>query len=103
MVETTLATFERPAGIFLCLPSTAVDRRSRSPLMVILVFYTLAACSVLPTTTETAESPWESFEDAKTAYDAVAPTQTTKAELTELGYDPLETPNVRVLSYPTST
>ncbi len=67
--------------------------------MVILVFYTLAACSVLPTTTETAESPWESFEDAKTAYDAVAPTQTTKAELTELGYDPLETPNVRVLSY----
>lgn len=58
-----------------------------------------AACSILPTTTETADSPWESFDEAKAAYDSIVPRQTTKAELTGLGYDPLETPNVRVLSY----
>ena len=67
--------------------------------MLIIVLPAMAACSVLPTTVETAESPWESFEDAKAAYDAVTPTRTTKAELAALGYDPLETPNVRVLSY----
>lgn len=60
---------------------------------------TTVACSILPATTETAESPWESFEEAKAAYDTIVPRQTTKAELTGLGYDPLETPNVRVLSY----
>lgn len=72
--------------------------RIRSLGAVILVLPAMAACGVLPTTVETAESPWESFEDAKAAYDAIAPAQTTKAELAVLGYDPLETPNVRVLS-----
>ncbi|MDJ0942286.1 MAG: hypothetical protein QNJ30_02415 [Kiloniellales bacterium] len=99
MVESLPVTAGSPTGRALGLPATAKGGSRRGLWMLILALPTVAACSVLPTTVETAESPWESFEDAKTAYDAVVPTQTTRGELTALGYDPLETPNVRVLSY----
>ncbi len=99
MVETNLTTFGSPAGEVLRTPPTAKVGHIRGLWMLIIFLPTLGACSALPTTKETAESPWQSFEDAKAAYDAVAPTQTTKAELAALGYDPIETPNVRVLSY----
>ena len=99
MGETGLATFGSSGEKFLCLRSTAKGASIRGLGMLMIALQITAACSALPTTKETAESPWESFDDAKAAYDAVAPTQTTKAELAALGYDPIETPNVRVLSY----
>ncbi len=54
---------------------------------------------MLPTSQETAKSPWATFEEAKAAYDAIVPSQTTTKELLEIGYDPFSAENVRVLSY----
>lgn len=59
----------------------------------------VACSSVLPTSRETAESPWDSFEEAKAAYDSIVPSQTTEEELKAIGYDPYLTENIRVLSY----
>jgi hypothetical protein len=59
-----------------------------------------AACSsMLPTSQETAKSPWNSFEEAKAAYDSIVPSETTAEELKAIGYDPFLAENIRVLSY----
>lgn len=81
-------------------PSLATAAKWRGTASSLLCLAFLNACAaVLPATTETADSPWNSFEAAKAAYDSIVPTQTTTAELTALGYDPYATPNVQVLSY----
>ena len=59
----------------------------------------VACNSLLPTSRETVESPWESFDEAKAAYDSIVPMETTTEDLKSIGYDPDRTENVRVLSY----
>jgi hypothetical protein len=59
----------------------------------------VACGGMLPTSQETAKSPWNSFEEAKVAYDSIVPSQTTAKELQDIGYDPFGAENVRVLSY----
>ena len=99
MVGIGSTIYKNPEGKAHRPSSRAKGRPIRALWMQSLALPIMAACSVLPTTKETAESPWGSFEEAKAAYDAVAPAQTTRVELAALGYDPLETPNIRVLSY----
>ena len=77
----------------------ATARRQEAAGWLLCLALLNACATVLPATTETAESPWDSFEAAKAAYDSIVPTQTTTTELKALGYDPYATPNVRVLSY----
>jgi hypothetical protein len=45
------------------------------------------------------KSPWETFDEAKSAYDSIILNTTTTTDLKALGYDPYNTPNVRILSY----
>ena len=60
----------------------------------------LSSCgSSLPKGEMKTESPWETFEQAKTSYDNIILGSTTTANLQELGFDPYNTPNVRILSY----
>ena len=54
---------------------------------------------MLPIADSTIESPWDTFEQAKSSFDQIIPFQTTKDDLTRLSITPLETPNVRILSY----
>lgn len=69
-------------------------------LCLSIVTATLVACGgSLPTSKDKIESPWDSFNDAKMAYDNVSAGRTTLNQLKSLGFDPYETPNVSILTY----
>ncbi len=61
----------------------------------------LTSCSglLLPSIETTSKSPWQSFEEAKIAFDKVIPNQTTREDLKKLSFDPFETPNVSLITY----
>lgn len=65
----------------------------------------LAACTVsgcaflLPRSQTTVKSKWQSFAEAKLAFDRIIPGQTQTNELAGLGFDPASNPNVRILTY----
>ncbi len=42
---------------------------------------------------------WETFDQAKAAFDQVVPQQTSRKELKALGFDPYVNPNIALLSY----
>jgi len=72
-------------------------------LLRILVISFLALCSacstMLPSGKEVVKSPWTSFDDAQAAFDQVIPNETNIDELSELGFDPHKTPNIKILNY----
>jgi len=53
----------------------------------------------LPKGESTTKSQWDSFAEAKLAYDKIICHETTLLELEKLGFSPYSTPNVRILSY----
>jgi hypothetical protein len=53
----------------------------------------------LPSIKETSKSPWQSFEEAKMSFDMIVAHQTTSEDLKFLGFDPFETPNVKLITY----
>jgi hypothetical protein len=60
----------------------------------------LAGCAgLLPQAKTTQDSPWKSFQDARDAYEKIAPYKTTRTELKELGFDPMASANVAVIDY----
>lgn len=60
----------------------------------------LSGCgSSLPKGEMKTKSPWNTFEEAKASYEDIILNSTTTADLQELGFDPYNTPNVRILSY----
>lgn len=57
-------------------------------------------CSnLLPTIDQSVEFRWNSYEEVKQSFDRIQPGQTTVEDLKELGFDPFENPNIRVLNY----
>ena len=54
--------------------------------------------SGLPRSETVRVSPWDSFEDAKAAYDKIELYQTHKSDLISLGFDPYTTHNTRILT-----
>lgn len=67
---------------------------------ILIVTMTMSGCgSLLPTSKQTFISPWNSFEDAKTAFDKIIPYETTTKGMQELGFDPFTTPNIKILTY----
>ena len=60
----------------------------------------LVGCSgALPKSETVRVSPWNSFEEAKAAYDKIELYQTRKSHLISLGFDPYTTPNTKILTY----
>ena len=60
----------------------------------------LTGCiALLPSAKETVESPWQTFADAKTAYEKIVAGKTTVNELKGLGYDINTSPNLTILNY----
>ncbi len=55
--------------------------------------------TMLPTAKENMKSSWETFEDAKNAFEAIVPHRTRVEELHKMGYDPFNTPNIRILTH----
>jgi hypothetical protein len=60
----------------------------------------LAGCtSVLPTSTNTSQSNWQSYADAKASYDQVNVGKSTNGDIKKLGFDPKTVPNIKILNY----
>ncbi|WP_461481714.1 hypothetical protein [Porticoccus sp.] len=62
----------------------------------------LALCgcgSSLPKGEAKTQSQWQTFDEAKAAYDSIRLFETNTADLRALGFDPYTAPNVRILSY----
>jgi hypothetical protein len=77
--------------------------RNLKPLMVSLLavaLFFLAGCAgLLPSSKEDVQSPWHDFDQAKAAYDKILPGTTGVAELKELGFDTVASPNLQILNY----
>lgn len=68
-------------------------------LCLTLVLSTTGCKSLFSSTSQRSRTPWQNFEQAQAAYDQVIPHKTSVTELKGLGFDPLNTPNVKILTY----
>jgi len=68
-------------------------------LYLALVLTTTGCRGLFSSTSQRARTPWQNFEEAQAAYDKVIPHKTTLTELKNLGFDPVSTPNVKILTY----
>ncbi len=70
------------------------------PIILSLILL-LTGCGVrlLPTTEDTVRSPWDSFEEAKAAFDQVVIHETNLKGLQQVGFDPFTTANMEILTY----
>lgn len=70
-------------------------------IVLALVCLLSAGCSatLLPMVKGSVESPWESFDQAKQAFDRVIPYQTSEEELRSLNFAPFQNPNLEIISY----
>lgn len=59
----------------------------------------IGCANLLPTVEQKSESRWKSYEDTKQSFDKIMPEKTTANELNQLGFDPFENPNIRLLNY----
>lgn len=78
-------------------------RVARSGILVALaLFGTLpAGCSsLLPRSSDATQVEWKTFEEARTALEAIEPFRTRKSALVASGFDPYNNPSVTILSYP---
>lgn len=67
---------------------------------ILLLFSLLSGCSgMLPVAKTTDQSPWDTFNQAKSAFDRVIPYKTTRQELEGLGFAPYQSPNIEILNY----
>ncbi len=73
--------------------------RALAGVCAIAAIGTLGCSFLLPTSREEPRVPWESYVQAKLAYDRIEVESTSLEELGRIGFDPDETPNVRSLDY----
>ena len=67
---------------------------------ILIAAMAMSGCgSMLPSSKLTYKSPWDSFEEAKSAFDKITPYETNTKEMQALGFDPFTTPNIRILTY----
>lgn len=67
---------------------------------ILLAAGLLYGCSAaLPHGESRVVSRWSSFDEAKQAYDQIAPYQTRREDLAALGFSPDDQPNVRILNH----
>jgi len=68
-------------------------------LVTISVLMINGCASFFPSVQQTTQSPWNSFDDVKKTFDKISPNVTTSTDLKTLGFNPFETPNVKLLTY----
>lgn len=68
-------------------------------LFIALVTITTGCKSLFSSSGQRARTPWQTFDEAQTAFDKVIPHKTTFSELKSMGFDPHSTPNIKILTY----
>ncbi len=76
----------------------AVLRRTAGAASLAAILSLSACQSLLPSARETTQGPWESYEDAVAAIEALVPYRTTTADLRAAGIDPETTPSITNLT-----
>src|SRR5260221_364586 len=79
-------------------------RRTRNLISIFTVVAAAAglqACArwVLPSNSQTTDSPFQNYQSAEDAYNRITPYVTTVQELKARGLNPYTTPNIKVLNY----
>lgn len=67
-------------------------------LVAVLLMLTSGCASMLPKA-RSESSPFQTFEQARDAIDALVPMQSTASDLTKLGIDPVQQPNTSILTH----
>lgn len=75
--------------------------RERFVMLVLcgLVLIGVGCGSLLPSSRRDIRSPWDTYDQARAAFEKITPYQTTVADLKELGFHPYVTPNIEILTY----
>ena len=70
-------------------------------VLATLISIFLSGCSttLLPTSVDTVKSSWDSFDEAKTAFDRIVLYETDLQQLKNLGFDPFASSNMEILTY----
>ncbi len=82
--------------------SDIILSRKRLFLIVLpVIALIMVGCgSLLPSVKETTQTySWGTFDEVKTAFEKITPYKTTTEELQKLGFDPYQTPNLKILTY----
>jgi hypothetical protein len=74
-------------------------RRSMPPFLALLLLLASGCSALLPKTKEATASPWQSFQDAQSAFDKIVPGATTAADLRRMKLHPASNPNIAILNY----
>ena len=67
-------------------------------LILAVLFSSCSTTTLLPRHQKIIVTPWNSFSEAKNAFDQIDPYQTKKDELEKLGFAPQATPNIKILN-----
>ncbi len=70
-----------------------------TPIFFFVLLLLQGCASLLPSSKEVTKSRWNSFDEAKSAYDKIIPNKTTIEDLKNLGFNPETTPNITILNY----
>jgi len=65
-----------------------------------IAFIMVGCGTLLPSVKEITKTyKWETFDEAKTAFEKIVPYETTSDDLQKIGFDPSSTPNLVILSH----
>ena len=64
-----------------------------------LVVFTTGCKSLFPIEDTLPQNCWQTYEQAQAAFDKIVPHQTSLLDLKAMGFDPTNSPNIRVLTY----
>ena len=65
----------------------------------LLLTLTTGCSFLLPRTSESTSSPWQTYQEVQQAFDRLVPGETSAVELRELSLDPSTNPNITILNY----
>lgn len=82
-------------------PTSQRLHRHLAALAGVAMIILMSGCggSLLPQREKTTDSQWKEHADIQGAFDQIKPGETRLAELNELGFNPYQSPNIRIVDY----
>lgn len=68
-------------------------------LLALGLCLTTGCSGMLPVAKTTDEARWDTFDQVKASFDLITPFSTTRKDLLQLGFDPYQTSNIKILNY----
>jgi hypothetical protein len=74
-------------------------KKSLALCLVLSAVFVAGCKSLFPTEDARPQNPWQSYQQAQGAFDKIINHQTTLSDLRAMGFDPTNSPNMKVLTY----